>query len=175
MASLRRADRKPLCLRQTKRSSTVKCSHQRLISKESGRCQDEESRVSSLQLSHPSDLSRFSSVPLTSVSSGASTGVATAALELGQRAKLQLSNILTVLRAVSAFACSPTRQNIASLPAGRPRLPPAVVVSCGLAGPMVDAGHLTGLEAVAAAGGGALRPRADTPLQGAHLRGAVPQ
>lgn len=45
----------------------------------------------------------------------------------------------------------------------------------GLSGPKVRAGHLARLEAVASAGGGARRPRADAPAKGAGLRGAVLQ
>lgn len=66
-------------------------------------------------------------------------------------------------------------QDVASLPAGRAGLPHAVMFPRGLPSVEVCAAHLPGLEAVAAAGGGARRPRANTPVERAGLRGAVLQ
>lgn len=66
-------------------------------------------------------------------------------------------------------------QDVASLPAGRAGLPHAVMFPCGLPSVEVCAAHLPGLEAVAAAGSGARRPRANTPTERARLCGAVLQ
>lgn len=61
-------------------------------------------------------------------------------------------------------------QDVASLPAGRAGLPHAVMFPRGLPSLEVCAAHLPGLEAMAAAGGGAWRPRAKTPVECAGLR-----
>lgn len=73
------------------------------------------------------------------------------------------------------FLTSATGQNIASLPAVRARPPHAVMLACGLSSPTVRTGHLAWLETVPPAGGRALRPRADAPMEGTGLRGAVLQ
>lgn len=66
-------------------------------------------------------------------------------------------------------------QDVASLPAGRAGLPHAVMFPRGLSGVEVCAAHLPGLEAVAAAGRGARRPRAKSPVESAGLCRAVLQ
>lgn len=74
-----------------------------------------------------------------------------------------------------ALLTSAAGQDVASLPAGRAGLPHAVMLPRGLPRVQVCTAHLPRLEAVAAAGGGAWRPRANTPVEGAGLRGAVLQ
>lgn len=70
---------------------------------------------------------------------------------------------------------SATGQDVASLPAGRAGLPHAVMFPRGFSSPQVCAAHLAGLEAVAAAGGCARCPWADSPVESAGLCGAVLQ
>lgn len=133
--------------------------------------------------------------------SGVPARLAAAVVELRQRAELQLSDLLAVPAAVLALAgwnthtekvnaahlsCDPADRrgsvltsaaglNVAALPTGRPRFPRALVLPRRPAAPNVSAGHLPRPEAVAAAGGGARRPRPEAPLQGAGLGGTVLQ
>lgn len=133
-------------------------------------------------------------------SSGVAAGAAAALPELRQRAELQLVDLLAVAAAVLALARWNTRAQrssqrarhvtrpaaaqvitwsarlqVAALPAGRAGPPRAPMLPRRLPAPNVSAGHLTPLEAVAPAGGGAGRPRSRPPLQSAGLGGAVLQ
>lgn len=92
--------------------------------------------------------------------------------------KLLQSALWSLIRFYSDFIVALTSaagQDVASLPAGRAGLPHAVMLPRGLPSVEVCTAHLPGLEAVAAAGGGARRPRANPPTQRTSLCGAVLQ
>lgn len=68
---------------------------------------------------------------------------------------------------------SSTGHDVASLPAGRSRLPSAVELASRLPAPPVNASDVTRLESVTTTSGGALSPGSDAPVKSTRLSCAV--
>ncbi|TNN83930.1 hypothetical protein EYF80_005801 [Liparis tanakae] len=78
-------------------------------------------------------------------------------------------NTSSLIKTSSRESIRPSRRQIASLPAGGAGPPHAVMFTRGFSSLTVRTGDLARLETVAPAGGGALRPRPDVPVNASGL------